>query len=63
LYLWRLGSTVQALTPSETDWWSHYTTELSGDGRLALFSSNSPYISNQDFNDPYQTDLFLMNLG
>jgi Tol biopolymer transport system component len=63
LYLWRLGSAVQALTPSETDWWSHYTTELSGDGRLALFSSNSPYISNQDLNDPYQTDLFLMNLG
>jgi Tol biopolymer transport system component len=63
LYLWRLGSSVQALTPGEMDWWWHYTTELSGDGRLALFSSNSPYISSQDLNDPYQTDLFLMDLG
>jgi Tol biopolymer transport system component len=63
LYLWRLGSTVQALTPSETDWWWNFTTELSGNGRFALFSSNSPWISSQDLNDPYQTDLFLMNLG
>jgi Tol biopolymer transport system component len=63
LYLWRLGSTVRALTPSETDWWSPYTAELSGNGRFALFSSNSPYISSQDLNDPYQTDLFLMDLG
>jgi hypothetical protein len=63
LYLWRLGSSVQALTPGEMDWWWHYTTELSGDGRFALFSSNSPYMSSQDLNDPYQTDLFLMDLG
>jgi Tol biopolymer transport system component len=63
LYLWRLGSAVQALTPSETDWWSHYTTELSGNGRFALFTSDSPWISSQDLNDPYQTDLFLMDLG
>jgi Tol biopolymer transport system component len=63
LYLWRLGSPVQALTPSETDWWSQYTTELSGNGRFALFTSDSPWISSQDLNDPYQTDLFVMDLG
>jgi Tol biopolymer transport system component len=63
LYLWRLGSTVRALTPGETDWWWNFTTELSGNGRFALFSSNSPWISSQDLNDPYQTDLFLMDVG
>ncbi|SRR6266498_568275 len=64
LYLWRLGSTVRALTPGELYWWWWpYTTELSGDGRFALFSSDSPYMSSQDLNDPYQTDLFLMGVS
>lgn len=63
LYLWRLGSTVLALTPGELNWWWPFTTELSGNGRFALFSSDSPYMSSQDLNDPYQTDMFLTSLG
>lgn len=63
LFLWRLGSTVVPLTLGELYWWWPYTTELSGSGRFALFSSDSPYTSTQDLNDPYQTDLFLIDLG
>ncbi|HEX2498138.1 MAG TPA: hypothetical protein VHO00_05010 [Actinomycetes bacterium] len=63
LYLWRLGSTVQALTSGQQYWWWHYTTELSGNGRFALFTSDGPEMSTQDLNDPYQTDLFLVDLA
>jgi Tol biopolymer transport system component len=62
LYLWQRGSSVRALTAGELYWWSHYTTELSGNGRFALFSSDSPYMTSQDLNDPYQTDMFLVDL-
>jgi hypothetical protein len=63
VYLWRLGSAVRALTPGETLWWWGDTTEFSGNGRFALFSSDSHAMSSQDLNDPYQTDLFLVDLG
>jgi hypothetical protein len=54
---------VRALTPGANYWWWGYTTELSGNGRFGLFSSDSHALSSQDLNDPYQTDLFLVDLG
>ena len=63
VYLWRLGSPVRPLTPGANYWWWGYTTELSGNGRFGLFSSDSHAMSSQDLNDPYQTDLFVVDLG
>jgi hypothetical protein len=62
LYLWQRGSSVRALTAGPLYWWWNFTTELSGDGRFAVFSSDSPYMSAQDLNDPLQTDMFLVDL-
>ena len=65
VYAWRRGRPLRNLTPGTDRRWSHEALDLSGDGTLVMFSSDSPGLSDADPEDGTlqpQTDLFGVRL-
>ena len=61
VYVWRRGHGLTNSTPGLDDTWSDGALDLSGDGSLVIFTTDSRTLSDQDPDDGTlqpQTDLF-----
>ena len=65
LYGWQRGVGVTNLTPGEAAWWWNYTQEISGNGRVVIFSTTDADLSADDPSGPLvnQSDVFWRTFG